>query len=71
MVKYEYKTLDIPIERGFMSGILNSPLPDLEKILNAEGTDGWRLAQLLPPEVASGWGLSADKMVALLERQIV
>lgn len=70
MVKHEYKTLNISIKRGFMSGISKTPLPNIEKILNEEGTHGWRLVQILTPDVLSSWGKSSENMVALLERPV-
>jgi DNA-binding XRE family transcriptional regulator len=71
MVKHEYKTLNISIKRGFMSGISKTPLPNIEKILNEEGMHGWRLVQILTPDVLSSWGKATENMVALLERPIV
>jgi transcriptional regulator with XRE-family HTH domain len=71
MVKYEYKTLNISIKRGFLSGISKTPLPDIEKILNEEGALGWRLVQILTPDVLSSWGKATENMVALLERPVV
>lgn len=71
VVKHEYKTLDIPIKRGFMSGISKTPLPNIEKILNEEGAQGWRLVQILTPDTLSSWGKATENMVALLERPIV
>ena len=68
MVKYEYKTLNIPIKKGFLSGITASPLPNIETILNEQGADGWRLVQLLTPDLLSSWGKAIENMVALFER---
>lgn len=70
MVKHEYKTLNISIKRGFLSGISKTPLPDIEKILNEEGAYGWRLVQILTPDVLSSWGKATENMVALLERPV-
>ncbi len=70
MVKHEYKTLNISIKRGFMSGISKTPLPNIEKILNEEGMHGWRLVQILTPDVLSSWGKATENMVALFERPI-
>jgi transcriptional regulator with XRE-family HTH domain len=69
-VKHEYKTLNIPIKRGFMSGITKAPLPNIEKILNEQGADGWRLVQILTPDLLASWGKATENMVALLERPI-
>ena len=71
MVKHEYKTLNISIKRGFMSGITKTPLPNLEEILHEEGAHGWRLVQILTPDILSSWGKATENMVALLERPIV
>ncbi|MEZ5440682.1 MAG: DUF4177 domain-containing protein [Lysobacterales bacterium] len=70
MVKYEYKTLNIPIKKGFLSGITASPLPNIETILNEQGADGWRLVQLLTPDLLSSWGKAIENMVALFERPV-
>lgn len=70
MVKHEYKTLNISIKRGFLSGISKTPLPDIEKILNEEGAHGWRLVQILTPDILSSWGKATENMVALLERPV-
>ena len=71
MVKHEYKTLNISIKRGFMSGITKTPLPNLEEILNEEGSHGWRLAQILTPDMLNSAGRAAETWVALLERPII
>jgi transcriptional regulator with XRE-family HTH domain len=68
MAKHEYKTLNIPIKKGFLSGISKTPLPDFEKILNEEGANGWRLVQILTPDVLTSWGKATENMVALFER---
>ena len=64
-MKHEYKTLNIPIKRGFMSGISKTPLPNIEKILNEQGADGWRLVQILTPDLLASWGKATEDMVAL------
>jgi len=68
MVKHEYRTLNIPIKKGFLSGISKTPLPNIEKILNEEGANGWRLVQILTPDVLTSWGKATENMVALFER---
>jgi transcriptional regulator with XRE-family HTH domain len=70
MLKHEYKTLNIPIKKGFLSGIAKTPLPNIEKILNEEGATGWRLVQILTPDVLSSWGKATENMVALFERPV-
>lgn len=68
LIKHEYKTLNIPIKKGFLSGIAKTPLPNIEKILNEEGASGWRLVQILTPDLLTSWGKAAENMVALFER---
>ena len=68
MVKHEYKTLNILIKKGFLSGLSKTPLPNMEKILNEEGAKGWRLVQILTPDMLTSWGKATENMVALFER---
>ena len=70
MVKHEYKTLNIPMKKGFLSGISKTPLPNIEKILNEEGANGWRLVQILTPDLLTSWGRATENMVALFERPV-
>jgi hypothetical protein len=70
MMKHEYKSVNIALKRGFMSGLASTPLPNIEKILNEEGKQGWRLIQILTPDALSSWGKSVENMVALLERPV-
>jgi len=70
MVKHEYKTLNIPIKKGFLSGISKTPLPNIEKILNEEGVNGWRLVQILTPDVLTSWGKATENIVAIFERPV-
>ena len=70
VVKHEYKTLNISIKRGFLSGISRTPLPDFEKILNEQGAHGWRLVQILTPDVLSSAGKATETWVAVLERPV-
>ena len=70
MLKHEYKTLNIPIKKGFLSGISKTPLPNIEKILNEEGANGWRLVQILTPDLLTSWGKATENMVALFERPV-
>jgi hypothetical protein len=48
-------------------GIFQQGLPDIEKLLNKEGQEGWQFKQIIMP--SSNWG-SSDTMVAVLERAI-
>lgn len=68
--KHEYKTLDIAWKQGFLAGFKNAPLPDLQATLNREGQDGWRLVQLLTPELLVS-GKSVEKLVAIFERPVL
>ena len=70
MAKHEYKTLNISIKKGFLSGLAKTPLPNIEKILNEEGAGGWRLVQILTPDMLTSWGKATENMVALFERPV-
>ena len=70
MKKHEYKTLDIEWKQGFLSGLKAAPLPDLKTILNREAQEGWRLVQILTPDLLMS-AKAAEKMVAIFERPIV
>jgi DNA-binding XRE family transcriptional regulator len=63
MTKYEYKSVEMP----FRFGVLKQGMPNIEKVLNAEGDKGWRLHQIILPAGAS-FGQS-DKMIAIFERE--
>ncbi|HEX3949708.1 MAG TPA: DUF4177 domain-containing protein [Steroidobacteraceae bacterium] len=63
MTKYEYKSVEMP----FRFGVLKQGMPNIEKVLNAEGEKGWRLHQIIMPAGAS-FGQS-DKMIAIFERE--
>lgn len=67
MQKHEYKTVDIEWKQGFLAGFRNPPLPDLKGVLNREGLEGWRLVQILTPDLMMP-GKAAEKMVAIFER---
>jgi transcriptional regulator with XRE-family HTH domain len=67
MQKYEYKTLDIEWKQGFLAGLKNAPLPDLKAILGKEGREGWRLVQILSPDLMMS-RKAVEKMVAIFER---
>lgn len=59
--KYEYKTVEMP----FRFGIVKRGMPDIEKILSAEGEKGWRLIQIVTPSM----GGQSEQIVAILERE--
>lgn len=69
MQKHEYKTVDIEWKQGFFAGLKAAPLPDLQNILNREGREGWRLVQILSPELLMS-AKSTEKLVAIFERPI-
>ena len=70
--KYEYKTVEIDPNEGFLTGIKRNKLPDFAGVLNAEGADGWMLVQILTPDLAqSVWAAKAGRFVALLQRERV
>lgn len=70
MKKYEFKTLEIENNDGFLSGLKKAKLPDLAGIFNKEGQNGWSLVQILTPELAQGvWFAKTGNLVALLQRE--
>jgi transcriptional regulator with XRE-family HTH domain len=72
MKKYEYKTLEIQSNEGFLSGIKKQELPDFAGLLNVEGQNGWLLVQILSPELAQGvWSGKTGNLLALLQREVV
>jgi hypothetical protein len=70
MQTYEYKTLDIEWKQGFLSSLKSAHLPDLTPALNREGQEGWRLVQILLPDLLLG-AKSVEKLVAIFERPIL
>ncbi len=70
--RYEYKTVEIDPEEGFLSGIKRGRLPDFAAALNVEGKEGWKLVQILTPDLAQGvWAAKTGRFVALLQREYV
>jgi len=69
MQKYEYKTVDIDWKQGFLAGIKPAPLPDLKTILNKEGQEGWRLVQVLQPDILMS-ARTVEKIVMIFERPV-
>jgi hypothetical protein len=57
----EYKTILLP----YKTGIFQSDSTEVAEVLNKEGTDRWRLSQIVLPSTV--WG-RANTMVAILER---
>jgi len=54
MQTYEYKTLEIEWRQGFLTGLKAPQLPDLTPTLNREGQEGWRLVQIVLPDLLLG-----------------
>jgi transcriptional regulator with XRE-family HTH domain len=70
MRKHEYKTVDIDVKKGFLSGFKSKQMPDLEGLLNKEGQNGWRLIQILNPDQLNSFGKATERMVAIFEREL-
>ena len=68
--KHEYKTVDIDVKKGFLSGFKTTPIPGLESLLNEEGRVGWRLVQVLNPDQLNSFGKATERLVAIFEREI-
>lgn len=72
MTRYEFKTLEIDSNEGFLAGLKKTKLPNLPEILNGEGSKGWMLVQILTPEMTQGmWTGKTGKLVAILQREII
>ncbi|KZN31797.1 hypothetical protein N474_22630 [Pseudoalteromonas luteoviolacea CPMOR-2] len=70
--KYEFKTIEIHNNDGFLAGLTKPKLPDIAAILNKEGENGWMAVQVLSPEMAQGtWTGKAGNMVVLLQRELL
>lgn len=65
---HEYQTIIIEWKQGFFPGIKPARLPELTAVLNKEAQEGWRLVQILPPELMMS--NSAAKLVAIFERPL-
>lgn len=71
MKQYEFKTLEIGTEEGFLAGLKKAKLPNFSALLNKEGREGWMLVQILTPELAQNvWAAKTGNMIALLQREI-
>jgi transcriptional regulator with XRE-family HTH domain len=72
MKQYEFKTLEIESNEGFLTGLKKQKLPDLAAIFNEQGKAGWQVIQVLTPDLAQGlWTLKSGNMVALLQRELI
>ena len=70
--QYEFKTLTIENNQGFLAGLKKSTLPDLAGILNQQGQDGWSLVQILTPDLAQGVHTGkTGQLVAVLQRELM
>jgi hypothetical protein len=56
-------------KNGFLASFKSTQLPELTPILNREGQEGWRLVQILLPDLVLG-AKSVEKLVAIFERPI-
>lgn len=65
---HEYKIITIESKQGFFGGIKSARLPDLTISLNKEAQEGWRLVQILPPDLMMS--NSAHNLVAIFERPL-
>jgi transcriptional regulator with XRE-family HTH domain len=70
MRKHEYKTVDIDVKKGFLSGFKATPVPNLDTLLNEEGQNGWRLIQILNPDLLGSFGKATERLIAVFEREI-
>ncbi len=71
MKQYEFKTLEIDSNEGFLTGLKKQKLPDLATIFNEQGKAGWQVIQVLTPDLALGlWTSKSGNMVALLQREL-
>jgi hypothetical protein len=70
MRKHEYKTVNIDVKQGFFSGFTATPLPNLEAMLNEEGRNGWRLVQILNPDLLNSFGKASERLAAIFEREV-
>ncbi len=72
MKQYEYKTLEIKSNEGFLTGIKKQKLPNLADIFNEEGKKGWLVVQILTPDAAQGvWSAKTGNMIAVMHREIL
>ncbi len=62
--QFQYKTIELP----FKFRLFKSSTPDIEALLNAEGTEGWQLKQIVMP--TTGFGES-NSMLVILEREVM
>ncbi|MBU2865286.1 helix-turn-helix domain-containing protein [Reinekea forsetii] len=70
--KFEFKTIEIDSNEGFLTGIAKPKLPNFTEIFNLQGQEGWSLVQILSPELAQGlWSGKSGKFVALLQRELI
>lgn len=70
MRKHEYKTVDIDIKKGFLSGFKTTPMPGFETLLNEEGQNGWRLIQVLNSDQLNSFGKATERLIAIFEREL-
>lgn len=68
MQTHECKVVNIESKQGFLAGIKSARLPDLTAILNKEAEEGWRLVQILPPDLMMS--SSIHTLVVIFERPL-
>ena len=69
---FEYKTLEIDSNEGFLSGLKKSEPIDLAQLLNDEGQEGWALIQILRPDAHLGvWSGKGGHYVAVFQRELM
>jgi len=72
MKQYEFKTLEIESNEGFLTGLKKQKMPDLATIFNEQGKAGWQVVQVLIPDLSQGlWTSKSGNMVALLQRELI
>jgi len=72
MKQYEFKTLEIESNEGFLTGLKKQKLPDLTTIFNEQGKLGWQVIQVLTPDLAQNmWTSKSGNMIALLQRELI
>ena len=65
MTKYEYKTITLK-QTGL--GLMTRKIPDLERTLNTNGREGWRLREIVIPSAAFA---DSGKVIIIFERELV
>ena len=64
MKRFEYKTVEAPFKMGFFMALKT---PDFENLLNAEGSQGWRLHDIMTASSKMG---TTDRAIIIFEREL-